>query len=137
MELRLERRWKKRRYTIGRLYVDGKLFCNTLEDPVRELGKGEGKIKGDTAIPAGRYRVIYNWSPKFGRNLPRLLHVPYFDGILIHPGNSTLETEGCILVGLNTEVGRLTQSRDTSDRLNVLIEDAQRHGEEIFIEVEN
>lgn len=137
MELKVERKWKKSGYTIGRFFVDNKLFCNSLEDEVREIDKnGVGKIKGKTAIPAGRYRVIYNWSPKFGRNLPRLLDVPWFDGILIHPGNSTLETEGCILVGYNTEVGRLTQSRDTSDRLNVMIEDAQRHGEEVWIEIE-
>lgn len=136
MELVLERKWKKKDYTIGRLYVDGKLWCNTLEDIVREIDEnGVGKIKGKTAIPAGRYRVIYNYSPKFGRNMPRLLHVPWFEGILIHPGNSTLETEGCILVGYNTEVGRLTQSRDTSDRLNVMIEDEQRHGRDIWIEI--
>lgn len=137
MELRVERRWKKSAYTVGRLYIDGKLFCNTLEDAVREIDKdGNGKIAGLTAIPSGRYRVIYNWSPKFGRNLPRLLHVPHFEGILIHPGNSAMESAGCILVGYNTEVGRLSQSRDTSDRLNVIIEDTQRHGEEIWITIE-
>lgn len=137
MELRVERKWKKEGYTIGRFFVDGKLFCNSLEDTVRVIdANGAGKIKGQTAIPAGRYRVVFNWSPKFGRNLPRLLDVPFFDGILIHPGNSTLETDGCILVGYNTEAGRLTNSRDASDRLNVMVEDAQRHGEEIWIDIE-
>ena len=117
MELKVERKWPKDTYTVGRLYVDGKLFCNTL-------------------IPAGRYRVIFNWSPKFGRNLPRLLNVPHFEGILIHPGNTAADSAGCILVGKNSAVGRLSESRDTSDRLNVLIEDAQRRGEDIFITVE-
>ena len=134
MKLRVERLWKKPTYTVGRLYVDGKLYCNTLEDVVRDLDK-EAKVPGKTAIPAGTYKVIYNWSPKFGRNLPRLLNVPHFDGILIHPGNTADDSAGCILVGKNTEVGRLTESRYTSDKLNVLIEDAQRHGEEIIIEI--
>ena len=134
MKLRVERLWKKPTYTVGRLYVDGKLYCNTLEDVVRDLDK-EAKVPGKTAIPAGTYKVIFNWSPKFGRNLPRLLNVPHFDGILIHPGNTADDSAGCILVGKNTEVGRLTESRYTSDKLNVLIEDAQRHGKEITIEI--
>ena len=134
MKLRVERLWKKPTYTVGRLYVDGKLYCNTLEDVVRDLTK-EAKVPDKTAIPAGTYKVIFNWSPKFGRNLPRLLNVPHFDGILIHPGNTADDSAGCILVGKNTEVGRLTESRYTSDKLNVLIEDAQRHGEEIIIEI--
>lgn len=134
MKLRVERLWRKPSYTVGRLYVDGKLYCNTLEDVVRDI-PNEKKVPGETAIPAGTYKVIYNWSPKFGRNLPRLLDVPYFDGILIHPGNTARDSAGCILVGKNTEVGRLTESRYTSDCLNVLIEDAQRHGKEITIEI--
>lgn len=134
MKLRVERLWKKPAYTVGRLFVDGKLFCNTLEDTVRDLSN-EKKVYGKTAIPYGKYKVVYNWSPKFGRNLPRLLNVPAFEGILIHPGNTADDSAGCILVGRNTEVGRLTESRYTSDKLNVLIEDAQRRGESITIEI--
>lgn len=134
MKLRVERLWKKDTYTIGRLYVDDKYFCNTLEDTVRDLSK-EKKIPGKTAIPYGEYKVVFNWSPKFGRNLPRLLNVPAFEGILIHPGNTANDSAGCILVGKNTEVGRLTESRYTSDKLNVLIEDTQRKGESITIEI--
>lgn len=134
MKLRVERLWKKPAYTVGRLFVDGKLFCNTLEDTVRDLSN-EKKVYGKTAIPYGKYKVVYNWSPKFGRNLPRLLNVPAFEGILIHPGNTADDSAGCILVGRNTGVGRLTESRYTSDKLNVLIEDAQRRGESITIEI--
>ena len=134
MKLKVERLWKKPGYTVGRLYVDGKFFCNTLEDTVRDLNR-VGKIPGKTAIPYGEYKVVFNWSPKFGRNLPRLLNVPAFEGILIHPGNTADDSSGCILVGKNTEVGRLTESRYTSDKLNVLVEDAQRKGESITIEI--
>lgn len=134
MKLRVERLWKKKDYTIGRMYVDGKLFSNTLEDRVRDLSK-EQKVYGKTAIPAGTYKVIYNWSPKFRRNLPRLLNVPYFEGILIHPGNTAEDSAGCILVGNNSIKGRLTESRYTSDKLNAMVDAAQKRGEEITIEI--
>lgn len=134
MKLKVERRCLNAGYTVGRLYVDGRLFCDTLEDRVRDLDK-EDKVPGRTAIPAGTYRVEFNWSPKFGRNLPRLLDVPRFEGILIHPGNTADDSAGCILVGRCTAAGRLTESRDTSDRLNVLIEDARRKNQPVTIEI--
>ena len=141
MQLRLERLWPKPTYTVGRLYVDGQLFCNTLEDKVADLNRNgvfdgtEKKVPGETAIPYGTYRIFYGWSPRFGRNLPRLLNVTAFEGILIHPGNTAEDSAGCILVGKNTEVGRLTQSRYYSDELNKLIDAAQRRGENITIEI--
>lgn len=135
MELKVTRSWKKETYTVGRLYVDGKLWCNTLEDTVRDIERS-GKVRGCTAIPAGRYRVVYTYSPKFGRQLPRLIGVPYFEGILIHPGNSAKDSEGCILVGYNTEVGRLTRSRETSDRLNSMIKEEIDKGRDVWIEIE-
>ena len=141
MELRLERKWMKGSYTVGRLYVDGKPFCDTLEDRVADAnrnGKFDGtekKVYGETAIPYGKYKVFFGWSPKFGRNLPRLLNVTAFEGILIHPGNTAKDSYGCILVGLNTEPGKLTQSRIHSDRLNALIDAAQRRGEPVTIEI--
>ncbi len=141
MELRLERLWPKAEYTVGRLYIDGELFCNTLEDRVADVNRNgeldgtERKVPGKTAIPYGNYKIFYGWSPRFGRNLPRLLNVTAFDGILIHPGNTAKDTAGCILVGRNTEVGRLTQSRLYSDELNKRIDIAQRRGEPITIEI--
>ena len=141
MELRLERLWPKAEYTVGRLYIDGELFCNTLEDKVADVNRNgeidgtERKMPGKTAIPYGTYKIFYGWSPRFGRNLPRLLNVTAFDGILIHPGNTAEDSAGCILVGRNTEVGRLTQSRLYSDELNKRIDIAQRRGEPITIEI--
>lgn len=135
MKLKVERLWPKQSYTVGRLYVNGEFFCNTLEDVVRDLPK-EQKVYAQTAIPPGTYKVVYNYSPKFKRKLPRLLDVPYFEGILIHPGNTAADSAGCILVGNNSAVGRLSNSRATSDRLNALIEEAQDKGEDITIEIE-
>lgn len=94
MELRMERTDFSEGSTIGRLYVDDQFECYTLEDKVRPV-----KIKGKTAISAGRYEVIINYSQRFNRQLPLLLNVPNFEGIRIHPGNTAADTEGCILVG--------------------------------------
>ena len=121
MELLVERKWCKPDYTIGRLYIDGEFFSNTLEDRIVDVNKNgvfdgnEKKVYAESAIPYGRYQVIYNWSPKFGRNMPRLLNVPHFEGILFHAGNTAKDSAGCILVGNNTSKGRLTESRYTSD----------------------
>ena len=141
MNLTLFRKWPRKNYCIGLLFVNGERFCETLEDKIVDTNKNgvfdkpQKKVAGESAIPYGKYEVIYNWSPRFGRNLPRLLNVPHFEGILIHPGNDATDSSGCILVGRNTEVGKLTQSRVTSDKLNKLIEDAQRKGEKITIEI--
>lgn len=92
--------------TIGKLYVNDKFICDTLEDVCRDLNKdgdlndvGETKIYGETAIPAGTYKMIINISPRFKKLLPRLLNVAGFDGVLIHSGNIPAETHGCLLVG--------------------------------------
>ena len=81
MKLKVERLYPKEDYTIGKMYIDGKYFCDTLEDAERDIER-DGKIPQKTAIPKGEYTVIFNMSPRFGRNLPRLLDVPHFDGIL-------------------------------------------------------
>lgn len=141
MELRVERLWPRENYTVGRLYVNNEFFSNTLEDKIIDKNKngifdnGEKKVYGESAIPYGKYKVVYNYSPKFGRNLPRLLNVPHFEGILIHPGNTAKDSFGCILVGKNTSKGMLSESRYTSDKLNEIIDAAQKRGEEITIEI--
>lgn len=136
MKLTLIRKWPKADYCVGQLFIDGTYFCDTLEDAVRDLSK-EPKVPGKTAIPAGTYKVIWTESPKFKRYLPRLVDVPNFTGILIHPGNSNADTEGCILVGKNTAPGRLTQSRTYSDRLNAFIENANKNKMPIYIDIIN
>lgn len=134
MKLMLERNYKKTDYTVGRLYVDGAFFCDTLEDRVRDLSR-EKKVPGKTAIPAGKYEVIVNISPRFKRKLPRLLNVPGFEGILIHRGNTPEDTAGCILVGENKAVGKVLNSTPYELRLTEMIERAQTAGESIIIEI--
>lgn len=135
MDLLVKRVFYKKEYTIGKLYVDGIPFSETLEDRVRDLTK-ENKVPGETAIPAGRYRVIVNVSPKFGRELPRLLDVPGFEGILIHRGNSAADSDGCVLLGENREKGRVVNSTPYELRLTRLIKEAIQKGEEVWITVE-
>lgn len=87
--------------TLGSLYIDGSWFCFTLEDPVRDLGPdGKGKIPGETAIPAGNYKVAIDQSTRFNRLMPHILDVPFFEGVRIHSGNTASDTEGCVLVGM-------------------------------------
>ena len=133
MRLILKRLYLKTDYTIGKLYMDGKYFCDTLEDQVRDLTK-ERKIPGRTAIPAGVYEIVVNVSPRFKRKLPRLLDVPGFDGILIHRGNTAEDTTGRILVGGNRERGKVINSTRYEVQLTGILERAQEKGE-ITIEI--
>lgn len=135
MKLRVERRVKGDTYTIGSLYVNGEKFCDTLEDRVRNLAGGESKVPGETAIPEGRYKVIVNRSPKFGRDLPRLLDVPQFEGVLIHRGNTDKDSSGCILVGENKVKGKVINSTPYEERLVALCKAALAEGETIEIEI--
>ena len=135
MKLRIERRVKGDAYTIGTLYVNGERFCDTLEDRVRDLAGGERKVPGETAIPEGRYKGIVNRSPKFGRDLPRLLDVPMFEGVLIHRGNTDKDSSGCILVGENKVKGKVINSTPYEERLVALCKAALAEGENIEIEI--
>lgn len=89
-------------FTIGKLSVDGKFICYTLEDKLREeigVPVEQWKVIGETAIPKGTYPVSITMSRRFGKNLPLLGNVPGFSGVRIHTGNSSKDTEGCLLVG--------------------------------------
>lgn len=140
MRLVLKRVYKKSTYTIGRLFVDSVLFSNTLEDAVRDYSNPNFKVYGKTAIPYGEYKITLEYSPKFspkydGRLIPYLHDVPGFSGILIHPGNDAEDTEGCILVGMNTSKGWISQSRDTFLKLLAMLEKVP-DSEEIYISIE-
>ena len=153
MELNLKRIARRETYTIGHLYIDGLYFCDTIEDKDRGLRQTmteavirAAKRKGVTAIPAGRYRVTLDVkSPKFSMKkyeklygfcdgyLPRLINVKGFDGVLIHVGNTAKDTEGCLLVGRNTKVGKVLESRVTFVKL---YERLKRAGGSIYITIE-
>ena len=133
MKITIERKYKKKGYTIGNLYIDSnKPLCNTLEPEDRNLHfdytkpdrtaefariamkatavKGENRY-GTTAIPTGCYPVTMSPSSKFKALRPFLTKVPGFAGIMIHEGNTVKDTKGCILVGENTKPGMVLNSR--------------------------
>ena len=117
MRITVDRKFLRDTYTIGKMFINGEYFCDTLEDKVRDLNKdgdlldeGEEKIYGQTAIPYGKYRVILTYSPKFKRELPLLLKVPHFEAIRIHKGNDESHSAGCLLVGENKVKGKVINS---------------------------
>ena len=112
MVITIKRLYKTDTSVIGELLVNGVFECFTLEDIERPV-----KIKGETAIPRGTYRVIINESNRFKRQLPLLLNVPGFEGVRIHSGNSNHDTEGCILVGQTRNKNYIGQSRKAFDKL--------------------
>jgi hypothetical protein len=156
MELFLERKYKKDKYTIGDLYINGKWFSSTLEDKDRGLTSDMElsdikslKVYGETAIPAGNYTIDMNTiSPKFSKyafykmtcsgKLPRLQNVKGFEGILIHVADGFKGAEllqGCVGVGYNTIKGGLTQGKKVFSDLYILMLQAKLKGEEIKITI--
>lgn len=134
MELTLKRTESTGAHTGGQMFIDGKYFCETLEDPERDIEE-EGKVYGKTAIPLGRYEVEVTYSPKFKRMMPLIKDVPYFDGIRIHAGNTVADTDGCPLVGTERKQGYLSNSRVKENELTAKLLAAQNRKEKIFITV--
>lgn len=152
MELLLSRDYKKDNYTIGRLYINNKLFSNTIEDRDRGLSSSMNelqikslKVYGETAIPIGTYEIDMNtispkfkdksWAKPYGGKIPRLLNVKGFSGVLIHPGNTSKDSLGCVLIGLNTKVGIVTNSTEYFHKLMKELLEAKLKGEKITITI--
>jgi len=138
MLITLQREQSANGWTLGKLAVDGRFQCYTCEDVVRPAGE---KIYGQTAIPAGRYRVIVTRSDRFSRmagrevRLPLLVGVIGFEGIRIHSGNTAEHTEGCILPGTGHNARGVTDSVAAFTLLMAMIEAAQASGEQVWIEI--
>lgn len=128
MKVRIERKWKKDGYTVGRVYIDDVFFCNSMEDKDRglrqDMSVGEIsrlKVDGVTAIPTGKYKVSMTYSPKYKREMPHVMNVKGFTGIRIHSGNTAADSEGCILLGNNNRVGWISNSRETCKRFEQML----------------
>ena len=142
MEIQVNRIARKDGYTIGRMSLNGEYFCDTLEDTDRGLNSSmqeseilAKKIKAQTAIPTGKYDVILTFSPRFKRVLPLLLSVKGYEGIRIHAGNTTEDTEGCLLVGENKAKGQVLNSRGTLEKLMSVLLECEKRKEKISITI--
>lgn len=154
MKILVDRKWKKDAYTISNLYIDGVKMCNVIEDKDRGLKSSDGvtaislkKVKGQTAIPTGTYEVSIDYvSPKYkksstmvaynGAKMPRLLNVPGYSGILIHPGNTAKDTEGCLIPGKNDTVGRVSNSTYWFKQIYEKMKEAKKRKETIWIVIQ-
>ena len=140
MKLTLKRIALRPTYTIGKLYIDDAYLCDTLEDTVRDTNKsgkfdnGEQKIKGKTAIPYGTYEIKWTYSPRFKKYTPQLMNVPSFEGIRVHAGNTSADTEGCLILGENKQVGKVLNSRATINKFYPIIKEACSNGK-VTIEI--
>lgn len=142
MKIKLSREVFTDKSTIGQMFIDGKYFCDTLEDKNRDENKngifdnGEVKIYGETAIPYGNYDVTVSYSNAFKRELPLLLNVPHFEGIRIHRGNKPEDTKGCILVGEYKETPNwISNSTPYEIKLTGLIKEAISAGHKVTINI--
>ena len=133
MHLFLKREATVNQATPGKLHIDGEFICYTLEDVVRLQ---DIKVYGQTAIPAGEYLIWLRQSPHFGRVLPTLMNVPMFSDILIHRGNKSSDTNGCILVGFKREGDTIWESEKAETYLMKELTDASKRSV-LAITIEN
>lgn len=130
MKLLLKRIHKTQNSTIGELYIDGKFECYTIEDIEREV-----KIKGVTAIPKGTYQIIINMSNRFKKLMPLLLNVPNFEGVRIHSGNTSADTEGCLILGQTRSIDFVGNSKNAIAKFMPKLEQGLKQGK-VFITIE-
>lgn len=154
MEILIKRIAKKETYTIGKLYIDGKYYCDTIEDKDRGLTQSmsskeiaDKKIKHKTAIPTGKYELTLKVkSPKYSQKkafvdycnafMPRFVNIPGYEGVLIHTGNTAEDSSGCIVVGYNKVVGKVINSMNAFKTIYPVMKTASDKGEKITVTIE-
>jgi hypothetical protein len=140
MVIEIKRVSHTNRCTIGEVWVDGVFECYSLEDSVREVPLkpvSEWKIAGQTAIPAGTYDVVIDFSNRFHRLMPHILNVPGFTGVRIHSGNTDKDTEGCILIGQEKTSDYIGHSKAAFDTFFPQLQDALQAGQTATVTVTN
>lgn len=132
--IKVERKYRKKEYTIGTLSINGQWICDTME-PHCINWQWEEKVPGKTAVCEGTYKIQMKHSPKFKKKMPYLVDVPHFEGVMIHTGNLPKHTQGCILVGYNTVRGLVLKSREAFDKIMERIDYALEVGKEVIIKI--
>lgn len=124
MKLKLQRYLFTDDYTMGLLFIDGVYFCDTIEDKYRGQNLSKTKVANETCIPYGVYTIKITYSPKYKKNMPQILDVPYFTGIRIHSANTAKDLSGCVGVGVKSKSGEVLESRKTYNALMKRLETA-------------
>jgi len=138
MKLKIVRNEGTKDFTEGKLYVNGVFECFTVEDADRKLESGGTKVNAKTAIPKGTYDVTISMSNRFKKFLIEVLKVNGFAGIRIHSGNSSKDTEGCIIVGAvntNDNDDWVGQSKIAYEALHKKVKTALSNKERVSLEV--
>lgn len=142
MEILLTRINFNEKWTEGKLYVDGRYVCDTLEDKYRNLYSYmseeeimKNKVYGQTAIPSGRYKLTITWSNKFKKELIQINNVKGFQGVRIHSLNTAEESFGCVGVGKKLSDGYITQSRDTYKIVHSIVQAELDKGNDVWLEI--
>ncbi len=131
--IKVKRKWLTDKSTIGELFFDNSTerICYTLEDCLRDK-----KIDGKTCIPAGFFEVVFSFSNRFQKLLPLISNVPGFEGVRIHPGNTDVDTEGCLLVGFEKGDDMIMNSRSAFTFLFTQLKGGMENGK-VYIEITN
>ena len=131
LQVLLTRNYRKETYTIGRIYTNGQFFCNSLEDKDRGIIQGmplaslkKMNVQDATAFPCGTYKLRVTMSPKFKRELVEVVGVPAFSGIRFHRGANAKHSSGCVLTGMNTVKGGLTDGAKYEEAFTKLVKEA-------------
>jgi hypothetical protein len=130
MEMIVTRKVFTEKSTVGELWIDGQYECETLEDRTRAPGV---KVKKETSIPYGRYRLVIDFSERFQKDMPHILDVPMFTGIRVHAGNTEVDTEGCLILGLVSEADKVLYSRHAVAHFTRVLESALKKPEAVWI----
>ena len=125
MKLTLQRYLFAEDYTMGLLFIDGVYFCDTIEDKYRGQDLKKTKVMNETCIPYGVYDVKITYSPKYKKDMPQILDVPYFTGVRIHSGNTAKDSSGRVIVGIKSENGKVLESRKAYNTLIKRLETAK------------
>lgn len=136
LDILLRRTIRTPEFTLGEMFVNGNHIGYTCEDADRRLECGGEKVRGRTAIPCGRYKVILSFSNRFGRIMPEVLDVPGFSGVRIHGGNTAADTLGCPLLGSKRADDGVRDCAAVNVMLSRLIGSVEREGGEAWLTVQ-
>ena len=127
--------------TLSKISIDGEFQCNGLEDEYREV-----KLKGETRIPSGEYKITLRtvggfhgrylsaYGEDFHKGMLWVRNVPGFEYILIHKGNTEKNTMGCLLLGKADEKAMAVwSSGDAYKAFYPKVRDALLAGKEVYI----